>query len=41
MGSVNQVIENTPGIFVRVRQNLVRQCHACIEIGGRQFKQLL
>ena len=35
------VIQNTSGIFVRVRQNLVRQCHFCIEVGGRQFEQLL
>ena len=28
------VIQNTAGIFVMVRQNLVRWCHACIEIGG-------
>ena len=24
-----------------MRQNLVRRCHACIEVGGRQFEQLL
>ncbi|PSN32148.1 hypothetical protein C0J52_23854, partial [Blattella germanica] len=35
------VIRNTPGIFVRVRQNLVRRCQACIEVGGRPFEQLL
>ena len=35
------IIQNTPGIFVRVQQNLVRRCHACIEVGGRQFEQLL
>ena len=35
------IIQNIPGIFVRVRQNLVRRCHACIEVGGRQFGQLL
>ena len=35
------VIQNTPGIFVRVRQILVRRCHACIEVGNRQFEQLL
>ena len=35
------VIQNTPGILVRVRQNLVRRCYACIEVGGRQFEQLL
>ena len=35
------VIRNTLGIFVRVRQNLVRRCHAYIEVGGRQFEQLL
>ena len=34
-------IQNTSGIFARVRQNLVRRCHFCIEIGGRQFQQLL
>ena len=34
-------IQNTPGIFVRARQNLVRRCHVCIEVGGRQFEQLL
>ena len=35
------VIKNTPGIFFRVRQNLVLQCHVCIEVGGRQFEQML
>ncbi|PSN53562.1 hypothetical protein C0J52_09198 [Blattella germanica] len=35
------VIRNTSGIFVRVRQNLVRRCQACIEVGGRHFEQLL
>ena len=35
------IIQNTSGIFVRVRQNRVRRCHACIEIGGSQFEQLL
>ena len=35
------IIQNTSGIFVRVRQNLVRRCHVCIEVGGRQFEQLL
>ena len=32
---------NTPGIFVWVRQYLVRRCHFCIEVCGRQFEQLL
>ena len=41
MESVKTVIQDTPGIFVRVRQNLVRRCHVCIEVGGRQFEQLL
>ena len=31
------IIQNTSGIFVRVRQNLARRCHVCIEVGGRQF----
>ena len=35
------IIQNTSGKFVRVRQNLVRRCHVCIEVGGRQFEQLL
>ena len=35
------IIQNTSGIFVRVRQNVVRRCHVCIEVGGRQFEQLL
>ena len=35
------IIQNTSRIFVRVRQNLVRRCHVCIEVGGRQFEQLL
>ena len=35
------IIQNTSGIFVRVQQNLVGRCHACIEVGGRQFEQLL
>ena len=35
------IIQKTSGIFVRVRQNLVRRCHVRIEIGGRQFEQLL
>ena len=34
-------IQNTSEIFVRVQQNLVRRCHFCIEVGGRQFEQLL
>ena len=35
------IIQNTSGIFVRLRQNLVRRCHVCIEVGGHQFEQLL
>ena len=35
------IIQNKSGIFVSVRQNLVRRCHVCIEVGGRQFEQLL
>ena len=35
------IIQNTSGIFVRVRQNLVRRCHFWFEDGGRQFEQLL
>ena len=35
------IIQNTSGIFVRVRQNLLSRCHFCIEVGGRQFELLL
>ncbi|PSN39872.1 hypothetical protein C0J52_25139 [Blattella germanica] len=35
------VIHKTPAIFVNVRQNFVRLCHASIEVGDRQFEQLL
>ena len=41
MGSVKPIIQTTRGIFVRVRQNLVRRYHDCIKVGGRQFEQLL
>ena len=34
------IIQNTSGLFVRVRKNLVHRCHVCIEVGGRQFEQL-
>ena len=34
-------VQNIPGIFVRMLQNLVRRCSACIEVGGCQFEQLL
>ena len=40
LGSVKPVIQNTPGIFLRMLQNLVRRCYACVEVGGRQFEQL-
>ena len=35
------IIQNTSGIFVRVRQYLVRRCLVYIEVGGCQFEQLL
>ena len=39
--AVYDIIQNTSGIFVRVQQNLVSRCHVCVEVGGRQFEQLL
>ena len=39
--AASDIIQNTPGILVRVRYNLVRRCYACIEVGGCQFEQLL
>ena len=33
--------KKTSGIFVRVRQNIERRCHFCIEVVGRQLEQLL
>ena len=41
LGSVKPVIQNTPAIFFKVQQNLVRWCHACIVVGDRPFEQLL
>jgi hypothetical protein len=34
-------IRQTPGIFERVRQSMVRPCGLCSEVGGRHFEQLL
>ena len=39
--AVYNITQNTSGIFVSEQQNLVRRCHFCIEVGGRQFEQLL
>jgi len=36
-----ELVQNTPGIFERVRQNMVRRCNACIEVEGRHFEHLL
>ena len=38
LGSVKPVIQR---YFVTVWQNHVHRCQACIEVGGRQFEQLL
>ena len=35
------IIQNTSGIFVKVRRNLGRRCHFSIQVSGRQFEQLL
>lgn len=37
------VIRNTTriGLFERVQQNLVGQCHACIEVDEHNFEQML
>ena len=39
--AVYDIIHNTSGIFVRVRQNPARRCHFCIEVNSRRFEQLL
>lgn len=36
-----ETIRNTPGIFQRVRDSLVRRAEACITVGGNHFQQLL
>lgn len=36
-----EIIRNTPGIFERVRQSMIRRINACIEVGGCHFQQLL
>ena len=38
---LKKLLRSTSALFVRVRQNLVRRCQFCIEVGGRQFEQLL
>jgi hypothetical protein len=35
------VVQQTPGIFERVRQNFLPRCTTCIEVGGRHFAQML
>jgi len=34
-------IQNTPGVFERVRQNVVRHYNACNEVGCRHFEHSL
>ncbi|PSN57661.1 hypothetical protein C0J52_05383, partial [Blattella germanica] len=34
-------ITQTPGIFERTRQSLVRSCHLCMEVNGGIFEQRL
>lgn len=36
-----QIIRNTPGIFERVRQSMIRRCGACIEARGGHFEHLI
>lgn len=36
-----EIIRNSPGIFERVRQSMVRRTNACVEVGGGHFQQLL
>jgi len=36
-----EMIRTNPGIFERMRQILLRRCHACIASQGRHFEQLL
>ena len=36
-----QEIQETPGIFERVYENMLRRCNVCIELGGRHIEQLL
>jgi hypothetical protein len=36
-----EIIKNTPGIFQRVRDSLLRRAEACITVGGGHFQQLL
>lgn len=35
------IINQTPGIFERVRQSMLRRINACAEVGGGHFQQLL
>jgi hypothetical protein len=36
-----EAIQKTPGVFEKVRQNIVRRCYACNEFGGDHFEQFL
>jgi hypothetical protein len=38
---LNRVVQQTPEIFKRVRQDFLRRCTTCIEAGGRHFAQLI
>ena len=34
-------IRNTPGVFARVRQSMIRRCNLCMEQRGNHFEHLL
>ena len=36
-----RTVQYTPGIFEWERQNMVRLCNACSEVGGHHFEQLV
>lgn len=34
-------VADTPGLFARTRQSLIRRCHLCVEVNGRHFENRL
>ncbi|PSN58389.1 hypothetical protein C0J52_12975, partial [Blattella germanica] len=41
MFAMFDTIRENREIFQRIRQNMVRRCTLCIEVGGRHFENLL
>jgi len=38
---VSHRVRETPKVFERVRQSMLRRCQFCLDVGGRNFEHLL